>query len=597
MKNSEISKWLKACAGLVVAVMTGVLVLLLLGRLPGPTRNLVPQIWVAGVGILFLLGGYVWRFHPEVIPRAPAKFGLLLLVGLAAALVAGYFYSIHSTLGLRYDLASWSEPMMIADIIKLRTGEHLYLKPEDSNSNVYSPGAPTVTYFLAWLLGRPTSIPCYRRLQQFYLVLAAIFAAAAARDLLMLAAPERYPRVPRAWLVFFVLTAFLLVTNPKTATFNVYLHNDPLATLVSASTFWLLMRYCLTQDSRWLWALAVAPALGFMVRQPLAAWAGACTVCVWLGGNLPFRRVLAFGLICFGLLAAALAICLLVWGGAFRYWTYEPMGTQVVSPIRMADRYADAAGCILLGLLGGWVLLRGRNPKPMFGLWISWVILLLSGLYSSGIAYHSTHLGPATIVAGCFSLVALAVVWPNPDSATQPPASQWLQMGICLLLVLTVFADLGVMHRPTWLISADLSRYVKQIEKEFDSLPPDRVLLDLGDWIYLRHDVVMKDRQPMLTTHQTPHYGLLERVRRQEYARILVHELANGDYAYDLGGNRGIRDAILAHYHEVRRIPRVRGMENWLYTGLTMADVVVLEPITGSETTLRPRTGLGDNVK
>ncbi len=587
MKTNAIPLWVRLSVALVIGVQAGVTVFLLTGRFEGPARNLVLQVWIGGLAVLLLLAAYVWRFHAEAIPPAPVRLGVGLLIVLALGLTALYAYSVRSLLRMPYDLASWSEPMMIVDIIRLRTGAQFYLAPEGSNSNVYTPGAPAVTYSLAWLFHRPTSIPFFRLLQQVYLVIAALFAAAATRDLLRLVEPQRFSRVPREWLMFFVLVFFLLATNPQTDTFNVYLHNDPLALLASTATFWLLMRHCATKNSRWLWALAVAPAVGFMVKQTLAVWAVALVAYLWLDGNYSFRRVLAFGLACFGILAAMLGVCLLVWGAAFRYWAFEAMGAQVVSPIWIANRYADAAGSILIGLLGGCVLPRGQNPQRLLGVWMSWVILLLAGLYSSGITYHPTHLGAAAMVAGCFALAALAILWPDPRSGTQSPASQWFRMGMGLLLVLTMFAELGLTHRSNWRVSPDLSRYAEQIEREFEGLPTERVLLDLGDWIYLRHGVLMKDRQPILTTHQKPYYGLLERIRHQEYAKILVHELSNGVYAYDLGANRGIRDAILAHYHEVRRIPQVRGMEDWLYTGLTMADIVVLEPNPHNETNVK----------
>jgi len=135
---------------------------------------------------------------------------------------------------------------------------------------------------------------------------------------------------------------------------------------------------------------------------------------------------------------------------------------------------------------------------------------------------------------------------------------------------------------------------VHEIESEFDGLPADRVLLDSGDWIYLRQNVLMRDRQPILTSHRTPHYGLIDRIRGQEYAKILVHSFADGGYAYDLGEDRGIRREMMAHYQEVRRIRGVRGMDNWDYHGLMMSDISVLEPIQSASASTENTTGVAN---
>ena len=591
MHNSVIPKWVRLVAILTVMAQAAAFAAFFSGRLQGSARNVLFQVIIGGLGVLVLLAGYLWRYHATAVPPAPSRLGIVLLIILAVGLSALYVYRVRPLLRMPYDLASWSEPMMIVDIIKLRTGESLYLPPDDSNSTVYTPGAPAVTYFLAWLFGRPTSIPFYRLLQQFYLVLAMIFAAGSARDLVRLAAPERFRRVPWLWLIFFALASFLLATNSPTTAFNVFLHNDAFALLASTVAFWLLTRHAVTRDSRWLWAMAVAPALCFMVKQIAAVWAVAYAVHLWLDGGYSFRRVLVFTLACFGTVAAALGVCLLVWGEPFRYWAFEPMGSQVVSPLWITRRYADAAPCILLGLLGGGVLLGDQNVRRFFGVWASWFVMLLAGLYTSGMTYHPTHLGAATMVGGCFALAALAFAWRDSSAPAESPPLQWHRLGLSFLLVFTLFADLGFTRDQTWQVSPDLSRYVREIEREFDGLAPERVLLDMGDWIYLRHNLVMKDRATILLTHQTPHFGLIERIHRQEYAKILVHFSSNGTDWYDIDRDRGIKKALLTSYREVRRIPRVQGVENWLYRDMLMGDVSVFEPIPRTSTDATPPPG------
>ena len=105
------------------------------------------------------------------------------------------------------------------------------------------------------------------------------------------------------------------------------------------------------------------------------------------------------------------------------------------------------------------------------------------------------------------------------------------------------------------------------------------MLLDIGDWYYLQHGVLMKDRATTLTSHRTPHYGLLERVRNQEYSRILVHLVSGKVYSYDMGKGDAFQKEILAHYREVRRIPRVAGMECRMYYWMMLSEISVLEPI------------------
>jgi len=591
--NHSIPKWVSATALLVVLGQACALGLLLAGKLHGPRRNVVPQAFVAGAIILIVLAGYVLRYRPQVFRFSPSRLGLTLLILFALALTGMYAVRIRQLLAMPYDLASWSEPFFVSDIIKLRTGTPFYLPPDDSNSSVYTPGAPAVTYFLAWLFGRPTSLPFYRLLQQCYLVLAAIFAASATWHLVQLAMPERFPRVSRLWIVFFGLASFLFATLSSTTQFNVYLHNDPLALLVSTLAFWLMMKHAVTRRGAWLWAMMPIPSFCFLVKQYLGIWAAVYVVYVWLSGDYPVRRVLLFALGCFGGLGITLAACLATWGNRFHYWVFQIMGDHVVSFWRIADRFADAAWCLALGVLGGYVLLQSAF-RPLLGIWLGWVIMVLGAAYTSGVTYQPTHFGPAAMVGSCFGLAALAKVWPEESQTAPPREQEWLQVVLGLLLAIVFFAGLGYTRASQWSVSPDLSRYARQIEHEFDGLPAARVLLDECDWIYLKHDIVMKDRQPALTTHRTPHYGLIGRVRRQEYAKVLVHHMGGGVYSYDLGGDHGIKKELLEHYREVRRIPGVQGMDTWLFHELMLGDVSVLEPIGAGQMARENSNGVAD---
>jgi hypothetical protein len=187
------------------------------------------------------------------------------------------------------------------------------------------------------------------------------------------------------------------------------------------------------------------------------------------------------------------------------------------------------------------------------------------------------------MVGGCFALVALATLWPSSEDAGNSSAVQWLQTAAGFVAVLLVFAGMGFTRSERLAVTPDLQRYVGEIEHEFEGLPADRVLIDMGEWVYLRQNVVAKDRMAMLNTHRTPHYGLIGRIHSQAYSRILVHVLVNGKYSYELGGReRNIQAELLDNYRPVRRIAGIKGMERWFFYEMAMSDIVVLEPIPQS---------------
>lgn len=578
MNNGPIPRWIHWLVLLVVLGQLGVIGLTLSGRLHGPQRNLLPQALLGGAMALFVLAAYVLRYHSGSFRPAPARLGIAALTVLALGLCGLYFVRNRPVLTLPYDLGGWSESYFLTDIIKWRTGTPLYTAPEDSNSGTYTPGAPAVSYFLARMLGRADSIRTYRFLMQMYLVFAALFAGAATWTLLRIADPDRFPRVSRLWLPFFIFVSFLVATNSETNAFNIFLHNDPLSILVSSIAFWVLTQFAFSQNPRWLAAMAVLPALGFLVKQYLAIFAAVYVVYMWLDGKSSLRRVVTFGAISFAILGATIASGFLIWGDAYRYWVFEIMGAHIVSFVKLNERFADAAWTVLLGLSAGLVLLRGERFPRLFALWAGWLVMTLGGIYTSGITYSPTHLGPASMVGASFALIALATLWPSSDEPGSSPPIQWFQVVGGFLAVLAVFAGMGFTRLPRLTVEPDLARYVSEIEREFKGLPADRVLLDIGEWIYLRENVLMKDRMAILDTHRKPHYGLLERIRRREYARVLVHLQANKNFSYEIGDERGIQKALLLNYREVRRIPAIQGMERWRFYSMSMSEIVVLEP-------------------
>jgi hypothetical protein len=121
---------------------------------------------------------------------------------------------------------------------------------------------------------------------------------------------------------------------------------------------------------------------------------------------------------------------------------------------------------------------------------------------------------------------------------------------------------MGFIRVPLPAIPPQAYDYVTQIERQFQSAPPRSILLDVGSWIYLRHGVVMQDRAPCIGERgysQTGDFsGVLERIERRRYAKILLRRLHSPDFWYDhflWPRSSGIRGSLLEHYEEIERIP------------------------------------------
>jgi hypothetical protein len=378
------------------------------------------------------------------------------------------------------------------------------------------------------------------------------------------------------WLGLFVAVCFLLATNEHTNFFVTYLHNDPLVLLTTAIAFWLMVEHARTPRTGWLAAMALMPAAGFLIKQYLVLWAFAYLVYLWLDGSHPWRRMATFAAASLGTVGLTMAACYAAWGDPFRYWTVEVLGSHLVSFTRIIHMFAEAAVYLLPGGLAAVMLTDRRQRERLLGIWAAWPILVLGAAYSTGITFHPTHLGPATLVGGVLFVTALALFWPDVRAGSNGDA--WVRLAIGTLVPLMLFVAWRVLVPKQAPVSPDLQRYVNDIEREFDGLPPEKVLVDTGEWIYLRHGVVARDRLSLQQTHRRPVDDLKQRVRDREYARILVREIMPGVYSYENDFQRGIRQEMLRYYREVRRIPAVDGMENWNYRAFMLPDIVVLEP-------------------
>lgn len=395
-----------------------------------------------------------------------------------------------------------------------------------------------------------------------------------------LASSDRAGAVSRWWIPFFVLASFLFAVNPATGVFHVYLHNDPLAILAMAIGFWLLVQYAATASQRWLWAMALMPTAGFLVKQYLLILVACYLTYLVFAGRDPLRRVIIFGAVSVGLLAVTVGLCSALWGQAFVYWVVQVMGGHTISLTRVLIQFVNAAVFLLPGVVGGWYLLHRSLEPRLLGLWTGWMVMVVGAAYTSGITFHPSHYGPAVIVGACFFLAALARVWPKADDAADVPGRALLQSGIGFVAVLMLFGSFRLIYAERKPLSPDLFRYTAQVEAEFDGLPAESVLLDLGEWVYLQRGVVMTDRNAIFLTHRTIHEDLKQRVRQQRFSRILVHNHAPELYSYDAGNiHKGIREEMLRFYREVRHIPAVRGMESWQYHNMMLSEISVLEPI------------------
>lgn len=578
-KAQRIPRLLLAAGFLVLLFQAVSAGLMLAGILRGTVRNLVPLALVGGFLAYCLIFLCFYRFYPGMLRRFSPAIGVAVLAALGLALCAVHFLRFAPVFTLPYDLGGWSETFFICDISKWLSGSPLYLPSEDSNSSAYTPGAPALSFAIASLFGRADSIVFYRHIQHFYLLLAALLGAAAVWDVLRLLGVSG--RQPHSWLwsVFFACTLFLMSANPQTTAFTIYLHNDALALTASALAFWLLTRYAVTGRELFFWLMTVMPAPGFYVKQQLAVWVIGYLAFLILEGRQGTRRILVFGAASFGILLASIAVGLGLWKEHFYYWIFVILGEEVVSFVRLLGRFADASWYVLPGLLAGLYFLLSGMRERLAPLWGAWLVLFFAGVYTSGITYSPTHLGPASTAGLCFGLAVLYYLWPR-HAEEGWAAAQWARTALGVFLVFTAFAGLGFVRNFHPPVSADLSRYIAEIEREFVGLPPEKVLLDAGDWIYLRNRVVAKDRAPILVTHRKPHYGVINRIRNREYARILVHWLPSNRIFYELGrGGRGIEKSLFEHYREVRRIAPVKGMETWRYYDQTFSPILVLEPI------------------
>lgn len=536
---------------------------------------------------------------------------LAACLGLSLVLVFFYILLIKPLVTLPADLLMWEETNFVGDIIKLRIGAPLYTTPADNNSLIYTPLAPLLTYAISWLINLPTSITAWRLIQIGFVVCAAVLATACSQTLRRLAAPEYRLDFPKTSVALAFLLLFLAATAPETNSFVYCLHVDALALLISMFSFWSMLRYLRAPSWQGIALMAVWPAIGYLTKQFLISWAVVMLVFLLLHNYKHIKRIGLFCLITATCIALAIGGCYLLWGDPFIFWTFTLMGARKkivlgpdspnISILRMLDHSLRVWLEIAIGVVGGILILRYRrqNIRVLGPLWAAWVVLVLSEVFSSGAGWSTLyHFGPGVLIGTVWLMAALPLYWPRRAETANGTEFRRLVYGTRTLLAMAAVVTIMLVLRvvPTadrsevrnWRRlsqSSDVNRYVNEVEREFDGLSPDKVLLDIGNWIYLRHSVLQKDRaisladQPAANMHENMDI-FVARIRHQTYAKILVHDFDSPFLIYDYRDwprSSGVRQALLEHYQEVRTIPAPDGNE-LLPRGALMGPVTVLVP-------------------
>jgi hypothetical protein len=550
----------------------------------GPERAVLVTGALLGVLVLGIPLGYlILRGRTTSI----SQLAYLVLALVSTVLVGIYTYQVSFQVRFPADILTWSESDFVNDILKLRVGYPLFTAQVNNESFTYPPGPQLLTYAIAALLRHATSIPTYRVIQLGYTGLASIVGLFCVFKLIGMARPPSQP-LSASQGAFWLPFLFLVATNSLTNPFVHNLHDDALALLVSVFAFWLLLEYASSRRTIVLVGMAVVPAVGFLVKQSLLVWA------VLYGGYLLLfvrprsaRRAMIFGGICVLAIAVVLACSYLLWGEPFFYWVVTVLGEHGVSPLRGFQHLLDVWSYCAAGVLAGFVLLRGDRLRALLGPWLIWLALLALQIYTSGVAWMLNHIGPASLIACVWLLVALWRLWPLAFSGRpgRPLAASLLPAATGLALILVSFAGLALIRIPLPSLSEDAYRYIAEIEAEFQGQDAHEILLDVGTWVYLKDGVVMKDRAPGIgergysTTGDFS--GILDRIGRQQYAKILVRNLHSPDFWYDhelWRASSGIRQALLDNYREARTIPAVEPAPPNQNVPYTLREISVLVP-------------------
>jgi hypothetical protein len=577
---------LPAFATVLAALLLALLVKLTLDSLPDHTGR--GKLFVAlELGLLAALPAAVyllWRRRSS----DPSLLGVIGLATLGVLLIAAYLYGVGYYVFYPADLLIWSETDFLNDILKFRVGYPIYSADANNESYTYTPGSQLLTYLLVSLIGKSESIPAMRAVQLVYVTAAAAVGARSCLLLVDLGRPGVKLGNQRAWGIASFSVLFLIGTNSITNPYVYNLHNDALALLISIVAFHLMIQYAATRNVRVLTAMLFVPAVGFMVKQNLALWGGYyCIYLAFLARPISLRRLLIFGPAAFAILCATILGCHLIWGKDFVYWVFYVLSKHPVNPIHSVYHLLSVQPYLLVAFLGGAVVLRGRNFSILLGLWLMWLLTMLVSVYTGGINIMRHHMGPACVIAGIWFMAGLMLAWPaaRRDRPAGSNGEIWARTALTLAGVAMLFLTLGIARFPEQPLPDDAWRYVEEIEAEFEGLPADEVLLDLGSWVYLRDGVVMKDRASPIAERgmsETGDFsGLRQRISKRRYTKILVRNFHSPRFWYDHSGwpeSSGVKKLLLDNYREVGSIPAISGQESlWArYPPYGMTEISIL---------------------
>lgn len=506
-------------------------------------------------------------------------------VAFAVVLVAFYLRLIIPYMGFGADLFMWGETDFVGNIIRLRGGHPMYSPVADINSSTYPPVAAMVTYWVTRLLGLPVEVPVLRYVQLGYLAAAAGVGLACWGALRALLFPGARLDRPLAWAAFTLLALFLALTAPETGQWVHALHTDALSLLWSGVSFLALLLYLARPTRTRFLLLAAAPAVGFAIKQYLLIWAPVAFFTLLIDDPRAIRRLAGLFLLTTALTFLVVLLGYLAWGSDYVFWVFEVVGGErsrigfsaggyEMSVPRAGDHLLRAWAPLSLGFVGGWMLLHRAPGRRATALWAPWLVLLAGEAMTSGTGWGALyHFGPGVMVGMVWLLAALPEAWPERGGDLPAPVrSAWsftALVGMFLALGVVPSGDASQQRYWQRSVPEGAGAYVAAIEAEFDGLDPADVLMDWGNWVYLRSDHLARDRAISMWDFPTVgRYDLLEpmleRIRTRTYEKIIVHRYHARGFDYDWGNLErptGVRAALQEHYDEVRVIPGMEGVQ------------------------------------
>ena len=530
-------------------------------------------------------GIYILRRRRDAQPETA---GLAFLGTLTVLLLAIYFFWVRWYVFFPADIWTWSEGDYVNDMLKFSVGYPIYSPPVNHDSFPYVPGSQLLTYLLAWVAGKAGSIPAYRVVQVGYTAMAAFMAMLCCRRILRLAWPESRAAQGWLWNTFWYAGCFLMATNSVTNYFAHNLHGDALAQLATIAAYYLLLAYVDTRSRRMLAAMIVLAPMGFLIKQSLLVWALCYGVFLAVWGR-SWKRLAVFAVATAALCGAVFAACYAIWGPPFYYWVFYLMGHHPVSPLRSFQHVLDGWAYYAAGLLGGVAVLRGRKPDALMGAWLVWLGLIAAETYTSGIAWMMNHMGPGCLIAGTWFLAGLASLWESATESRKSLQSEgWIRAGAVTATVALMFGGMGLIRIPMRPVSDDAYRYVRDIEKQFEGQPANRILLDVGTWVYVKDGVVMRDRAAGICEEGYDSIGdfsgFRSRIAAKYYSKILVRDLHESFFWYENAlwpKPRGLRDALLDSYREaghIRGAAAPDDVKHWAEDPYLFDEITILEP-------------------